>query len=64
MAILIILIQIFSCISSQDRLVFVYTHFRHGARCPTKLDDNYKDLLKESWANIGELTGVGERMHY
>ena len=64
MAILIIFIQIFLCISSQDRLVFVYTHFRHGARGPTELNDNYKDLLEESWENTGELTGVGERMHY
>ena len=46
------------------RLVFLYTHFRHGARGPTKLDDNYQDVLGEKWEGLGELTGVGERMHY
>ena len=48
----------------KDRLVFVYTHFRHGARAPNKLDDNFNDMLKEHWTNPGELTSVGERQHY
>ena len=28
------------------------------------IDNNYKDLLGENWTGLGELTGVGERMHY
>ena len=47
-----------------NRLVFLYTHFRHGARGPTELDDNFNDKLGEKWESLGELTGVGERMHY
>ena len=61
---LLIFLQLFYFINSQDRLVFLYTHFRHGARAPTKLNDNFTDLIKEYWDNPGELTGVGERMQY
>ena len=62
----VIIFQIFNCISSdtKDRLVFLYTHSRHGARAPTKLDSQFNDMLKEHWTNPGELTGVGERQHY
>ena len=59
------LIQLlFFSISQNNRLVFLYTHFRHGARAPMDLDDNYTDLVKEKWDNPGELTGIGQRMHY
>ena len=59
------LIQLLSfSISQNNRLVFLYTHFRHGARAPMDLDDNYTDLVKEKWDNPGELTGIGQRMHY
>ena len=59
------LIQLLSfSISQNNRLVFLYTHFRHGARAPMDLDDNYIDLVKEKWDNPGELTGIGQRMHY
>ena len=61
---ILICFQIFYYISSQNRLVFLYTHFRHGARAPTKLDDNFYDKIGEYWTNPGELTGVGERMQY
>ena len=54
----------FSFSYSSGRLVFLYTHFRHGARGPKQLDENYIDRLGEKWTNLGELTGVGERMHY
>ena len=47
-----------------DKLIFVSTHFRHGARAPMKVDSNYRDHIKEIWTNPGELTGVGQRMHY
>ena len=42
------------------------THFRHGARAPQYYYDkeNYLDYIKEHWEIPGELTGVGERMHY
>ena len=40
------------------------THYRHGARAPNTLDENFKDTLGEKWTTPGELTGVGERMHY
>ena len=49
---------------SEDRLVFLYTHFRHGARAPLDLNDTFYDKLGEKWNNPGELTGVGQRMHY
>jgi hypothetical protein len=49
---------------SQNRLVFLYTHFRHGARAPMAIDSKFTDLVKEKWNNPGELTGIGQRMHY
>ena len=61
---IIIFFKIFYFISSKDRLVFLYTHFRHGARAPTKVNKNLFDNLKEYWTNPGELTGVGQRMLY
>ena len=48
------------------RAVFVLTHFRHGARAPQGYIDE-KELLDyalEKWDNPGELTGMGQRMHY
>ena len=48
----------------KNELIFVSTHFRHGARAPMKVDSEYKDHIKEKWLNPGELTGVGQRMHY
>ena len=54
------IIQLLSySISQTNRLVFLYTHFRHGARAPISLDDNFTDLVKEKWNNPGELTGIG-----
>ena len=55
-----ILIHLISC----DKLIFVSTHFRHGARAPMKVDTNFTDHVKERWTNPGELTGVGQRMHH
>ena len=49
---------------ADDRLVFLYTHFRHGARAPLDINDEFLDKLGEKWTNPGELTGVGQRMHY
>ena len=51
---------------SEDKLVFLMTHIRHGARAPQKYYDQskYLDYVLESWNNPGELTPIGQRMHY
>ena len=61
---LIIFFQLFYFTLLQDRLVFLYTHFRHGARAPQSVGDNFYDILGEFWNIPGELTGVGQRMQY
>ena len=55
-----ILISLTTC----DQLIFVSTHFRHGARAPMKVDSEYKDHIGQKWTNPGELTGIGQRMLY
>ena len=62
--ILIIYLISFSILDNDDKLIFVITHFRHGARAPQSINDTYFDILKEKWTNPGELTGMGQRMHY
>jgi hypothetical protein len=37
----------FSIADEDDRLVFLYTHFRHGARAPMDIKNDYTDLLGE-----------------
>ena len=59
---LLILFLNLSSIHSEDKLIFLWTHFRHGARAPQNIDDNYLDLLGEKWTNPGELTPGGQRM--
>ena len=56
----------FSEINSEQKLIFVMTHFRHGARAPQNYYDQekYLDYALEYWDIPGELTGVGQRMHY
>ena len=62
---LVIFLQsLFFSYSNDDKLVFLYTHFRHGARAPLDINDTFYDLLGEKWTNPGELTGIGQRMHY
>ena len=61
---IIFLFQTFNIYLQEDRLVFLYTHFRHGARAPLAINDSFIDKLGEKWTNPGELTGVGQRMHY
>ena len=46
------------------KLLFVLTHFRHGARAPLSLNKNNYDSFNQLWSNPGELTVVGQRMHY
>ena len=62
----LLLINIFSFKTSEleDKLIFVGLHFRHGARAPQSINNDYYDILKEKWTNPGELTGMGQRMHY
>lgn len=55
---------LFAIADTDEKLIFLITHYRHGARAPNNLDDNFLDTLKEKWTNPGELTGIGERMHY
>ena len=50
--------------SKNQKLIFAEIHFRHGARSPTKLDENGTDALGVKWSAPGELTAVGKRMHY
>ena len=49
-----------------EKLLFVWEHFRHGARGPYRSFDeiNWKDLLNEKWNGEGELSPLGMRMHY
>ena len=56
---------LFFIVNSQlnDKLIFVMTHFCHGARAPSALNNNI-DEIGEKWLISGELTAVGERMHY
>ena len=63
---IIFLILPFILISTRENknLIFVMTHFRHGARSPTHLDSKNLDLLGEEWDKEGALTGVGKRMQY
>ena len=65
---IIYLLLIFSISSSYsengEKLIFVVTHFRQGARAPQNINNSYYDLLGEKWTNPGELTGMGQRMHY
>ena len=62
--ILFINILLFFQIKAEDKLVFVMTHFRHGARAPQYYYKDYLDYIKEKWLYPGELTGIGQRMHY
>ena len=49
-----------------EKLLFVWEHFRHGARGPYCYFDkvNWKDYLNEKWDGEGELSPLGMRMHY
>jgi len=60
----IIFIISFDKTESSEKLVFVMTHFRHGARAPQNYYKDHLDYIKQSWTNPGELTGLGQRMHY
>ena len=50
--------------NSQNKLLFVLEHFRHGARGPYDGMNRrtYIDFIGEKWDGIGELTPLGLRM--
>ena len=51
---------------SEEKLLFVLEHFRHGARGSYKSFNykEWKDLLNEEWKGAGELSNLGMRQHY
>ena len=51
---------------SNEKLLFVLEHFRHGARGAYKSFnyEQWKDMLNEEWKGAGELTSIGMRQHY
>ena len=52
-------------LNSNNELIFVYEHFRHGARSPIKgLDENFIDIFGQQWNGTGELTLQGINDHY
>ena len=48
----------------QETPIFVYNHFRHGARAPLTLNEDGTDYFGQQWQTQGELSGVGMRMEY
>ena len=49
--------------SNNEKLVFVQTLCRHGARAPINLK-NGTDMLGVNWESPGEITPIGKRMEY
>ena len=47
-----------------EKLIFVETFSRHGARAPIKTNDTGFDLMGIKWKSPGELTALGKRMEY
>ena len=50
----------------EDKLIFVWEHFRHGARGPYIAVDpkTNLDFIGEKWDGVGEITPLGMRMLY
>ena len=51
---------------NNDKLLFVWEHFRHGARDPyTQVDKKtWIDFIGVQWKSEGELNAIGLRSHY
>ena len=60
--IFLLILNIFSV--QNEKLIFVETLCRHGARAPLKLNEKGQDLLEVKWPFPGELTPIGKRMEY
>lgn len=64
-SITLVLISFFFLNMIQSKRLFVFEHFRHGARGPLKeVNAKNEDIFKEKWNGIGELSPVGLRMLY
>ena len=51
--------------NKDSKLLFIFEHYRHGARSPCSgLDENYIDLLGEKWNGDCELSEKGYLQHY
>ena len=48
----------------ENKVIFVFEHFRHGARSPLDISENDLDLIREQWNGSQELTNVGLRQEY
>ena len=48
----------------KSEIIFVFEHFRHGARSSVFIDQHNIDLYDIKWIGDGELTSVGMRMLY
>lgn len=44
--------------------IFIFNHFRHGARAPLSITPSGRDMFGNYWDVPGELTNVGIRMQY
>lgn len=51
-------------VSSHQSTVFLFEHFRHGARSTSKLSANFTDIFNQTWKGDSELTNVGLRQHF
>jgi len=49
---------------TNEEIVFVFEHFRHGARSSVFVNKQYTDVYDIKWIGDGELTSVGMRMLY
>jgi len=63
MIIKILLLLLFNSFNS--KILFVFEHFRHGARNPCNhIDKNGKDFLGKKWNFVGELNNIGKKQHF
>ena len=61
---IIYLILIIILCQTKSEIVFVFEHFRHGARSSVFIDKHNTDIYDIKWIGDGELTSVGMRMLY
>ena len=61
---ILFIIEYFLLYTCENKIIFVFEHFRHGGRSPSDLFENDLDLMKEKWNGAQELTNVGLRQLY